>query len=391
MNDLSVRPVTSEVELQSFLRMPWEVYKDDLAWCPPLWKEHVHFFDPKHNAELQHIDFEKFVAWRGDKTVGTIIAFVNHAYNDFQEANTGWFGQFETLDDREAAHALLGAAEEWVRSKGVDKLMGPATFSTNSEIGLLVEGHEHPQTLLLPHARTYTQGFIESYGGFQKAMDLWIWYFDGQKWGGKKIDNLPQKVVRVAEKILQRRNFTIRIADMRHFTHEVEKVKTIYNQAWARNWGFVPLDEKEVDQLAADMKDMLDPDIVIFVELDGKTIGFGLPLPDLYQPLRKARCKPGEPHWWQLLRLIWHWKIAGKTTGIRAWALGVLEEYRGLGVDALLYYEMVKRGLARGYFDIEMGWTLENNDSINAVGKMLDAEAYKTYRVYEKMLTKASS
>jgi hypothetical protein len=267
--------------------------------------------------------------------------------------------------------------------------MGPATYSTNSEIGLLVEGHEHPQTLLLPHARAYAQGLVESYDGFQKAMDLWLWYFDAQQWGGKAADKMPKKIVRVVEKIRQRRNFTVRVAEMSRFPEEVEKVKVIYNQAWAQNWGFVPLDEKEVDHLAADMKDMLDPAIVIFVERDGKTVGFGLPLPDLYRPLRKARCKPGEPHWWQLLRLIWHWKIVGKTSGVRAWAMGVIDEYRGLGVDALLYFEMIRRGLLRGYVDVEMGWTLENNDAINAVGPMTGAKVYKTYRVYEKVLAKA--
>lgn len=388
MSDISIRPVTSEAELQAFLRMPWEVYKDDPNWCPPLWAEHVHFFDPAHNVELKHIDFEKFVAWRGDKPVGTVIAFVNHAYNDFQKQNAGWFGQFEVLDDREAAHALLKTAEDWVRAKGVDKIMGPATFSTNSEIGLLVEGNEYPQMLMTSHARPYVKGLVESYGGFQKAMDIWCWHDDGQKWGGVKADKPPEKLARLAEKIRKRRNFTVRQADMSHFSEEVEKVKVIYNQAWAQNWGFVPLNEEEIDHLAASMKDIVDANVIVFVEVDGKPIGAGVPLPNLYEPLRKARCKPGEPNWWQLARLIWHWKIAGKVTSIRVWALGVLEEYRSLGVDALLYYELLKRGLPRGYVNIEMGWVLENNDMMNAVPKSLGAKVYKIYRVYEKMLTK---
>jgi GNAT superfamily N-acetyltransferase len=389
MSDLSIRTVSSEAELQAFLRMPWEVYKDDPNWCPPLWAEHVHFFDPAHNMELRHIDFEKFVAWRGDKPVGTIIAFINHAYNDFQKQNAGWFGQFEVLDDREAAHALLKTTEEWVGAKGVDKLMGPATYSTNSEIGLLVEGHEYPQMLMTSHARPYIQGMVESYGGFQKAMDLWCWYDEGIKWGGTKADKPPEKLARIADKIRKHRKLTLRQVDMRHFLEEVQKVKVIYNQAWAQNWGFVPLNDEEIDHLAAGLKDMVDPHVALFVEVDGKTVGFGLPLPDVYEPLRKAYCRPGEPNWWQLARLIWHWKIAGKVTGIRVWALGVLEEYRGLGVDAVLYYEMLKRGLPRGYSRIEMGWVLENNEAMNAIPQMVGSRAYKTYRVYEKMLTKS--
>jgi hypothetical protein len=119
MADVVVRPVSSESDLQAFLRMPWTVYKDDPIWSAPLWSEHVKFFDPAHNVELRHIDHQKFVAWRGDTPVGTVIAFVNHAYNEFQEENAGWFGQFELLDDREAGHVLRKAAEDWVRSKGV--------------------------------------------------------------------------------------------------------------------------------------------------------------------------------------------------------------------------------------------------------------------------------
>lgn len=390
MSDLSVEPVRSAADTQAFLRLPWTIYRDDPCWTPPLWKAHIEFFDPAHNAELKHIDMQKFVAWRGAGAdrhpVGTVIAFINHAYNDFQEANAGWFGQFEVLEDREAAHALLRTAEEWVRSKGADTLMGPATFSTNSEIGLLVDGFQHPQMILTSHAPRYYQGFVESYGGFEKVMDLWCWHFDGQNWGGKKVDRLPEKLVRVVEKIRQRRRFTIRKVNLRDFDREAERVKTIYNQAWERNWGFIPLDEDEMHQMQRELKDILDPAVTIFVEVDGQPVAFAAPLPNVYQPLRLAKCRPGEPDWWQLLRLIWHWKIRRQINGIRAYALGVLKEYRASGIDAVMYYELIKDGLSRGYMDIEMSWILENNDMMNRAIKMLGAEVYKTYRVYQKRL-----
>jgi len=387
MPDVAVKPVSTDAELQAFLRMPWTVYKDNPVWSAPLWSEHVKFFDPKHNVELQHIDHQKFIAWRGDTPVGTIIAFVNHAYNEFQEQNAGWFGQFELLNDQEAAHALLKTAEDWVRAKGVDKLMGPATYSANSEIGLQVDGFDQRQMIQSPIAPPYSKALVESYPGMVKTMDLWYWYFDGRKWGGKKADNPPAKLKRVVEKLRVRNNkFRIRPADMSHFKEELDRIKLIYNQAWAKNWGFVPLSEAEIDNLAKSLKDMVDPNLVMFAEVDGKPIAFALPMPDVYEPMRLARMKPGEPELWQLLRLIWHWKVRGKTSGVRVWAMGVLEEYRKAGVDAMMYYEMLMAGLKRGYVDIEMSWILENNDKMNTIIAAMGAKIYKTFRVYEKKL-----
>ncbi len=385
MSELSVRPVSSKAEQQAFLRMPWVVYRDDPCWTPPLWRDHVRFFDAAHNAELKHIDFQPFVAWRGSQPVGTIIAHVNHAYNAFQEANVGWFGQFEVLEDEEAAHALLRTAEEWLRAKGVEAMLGPATFSSNSEWGLLIEGFEHPQMILMPHARPYYRRLVESYG-FEPEMDLLAWYFNGEDWGGKKADKIPEKLTRVVQKIKQRKNFTVRNPNMRRVNEEIERIKVIYNQAWARNWGFVPLSNEEIDMIAAQLVDIVDPRIAFFVEVEGRPVAFALPLPNLYEPLRKARCKPGEPHWWQLLRLLWHWKVGG-IRSVRVWGLGVLEEYRASGADGLLYYEMLKAGLPLGYVDIEMSWVLATNEMMNRAVASLGAKVYKTYRIYKKPLT----
>ena len=386
MSEVTVRPVTTQADERAFLRMPWAVYDKSTSWTPPLWKEHVQFFDPAHNVELHHIDFEKFVAWRGEKPVGTIIPFINHAYNDFQKANDGWFGQFELLDDREAADALLSTAESWLREKGVEAIYGPATYSTNSEIGLLVEGFDQPHSIMTPWAMPYYQGFIEG-NGFEKFKDLWSWYFDGNMWGGLKADHMPEKLERVVGKLKERKNFTVRQANMRNWDEEVARVKEIYNQAWEDNWAFVPMSEEEIDHLAIELKPMVDPNMILIVEIEGEPVGFGLPLPDVYQPLRKVYCKPGEPEWWQLARLIWHWKIRGNVSRIRTWALGVLKEYRGAGVDALLYFELLKRGLPRGYLDVEMSWILEDNDMMNRAFHMLDARINKVWRVYRKPLS----
>jgi GNAT superfamily N-acetyltransferase len=384
-SSLSVRPVSSEAEYQAFLRMPWKVYKDNPNWTAPLWKEHVHFFDPAHNPELKHIDHQKFVAWRGSEPVGTVIAHINHAYNNFQGENTGWFGQFELINDSEVGAALLSTAEDWVRAKGVNKMMGPGTYSTNSEIGLLIKGHESPTMILMPYHQPYYQGFVEACG-FTKSMDLFAWYVNAEKVGGRNAEHMPERLTRLAAKLRERKNFTTRLVNMKKFDEEIATVKKIYNQAWAKNWGFIPFTDEEIDHLAEGLKVMVDPKIVVWVEREGEPVAFGIPMPDVNQPMRAAKMKPGEPEWWQLLKLIWHWKVATKPTGVRVWAMGILEEYRGSGVDAIMYYELLQRGLKRGYQDIEMSWILENNDMMNRGIQNFTGEIYKIYRVYEKAL-----
>ena len=235
-------------------------------------------------------------------------------------------------------------------------------------------------------ARPYYQHYVASYGSFEKAMDLWCWYFNGEGWGGKKADNLPPKLTRIVEKLRKRRNYKTVPLNMRQWDSEIEKIKEIYNKAWAKNWGAIPLTEAEMNQLEEELKPFIDPGIVFFVEQEGKPIAFAAPLPNIYEPLKKVNAKPGQPAWWQLLKLLWHWKIAGGISSVRVFLLGVLEEYRGLGLDGLLYYDLLKAGLPRGYIDVEMSWILETNDMMNRGIQMLGGEVYKTYRVFRKPL-----
>ncbi|NDJ34033.1 MAG: hypothetical protein GYB64_05160 [Chloroflexi bacterium] len=387
---INVRPVRTEAENQAFLRMPWTVYADDPIWTPPLWKTHVEFFDPEHNPELRHMTIEKFVAWDGDKPVGTVIAHVNHAYNDFHNQNAGWFGQFELVDDPQVGQALLDAVEAFHAEQGSDDILGPVTFSTNSEVGLLVDGFDRMQMPLMPHARPYYQGFIEAHG-FEKHQDLWAWYIDGDNWGGRAADKIPEKIERVVGKIKARRSWTVESLQMRHVDRELAAATEVYNAAWGDNWGFVPMNPTEIAHLAEELTPLLDPNIVIIIRHEGRMVGFGIPIPDIYKPMRLANCKPGEPHWLQLLRFLWHWKVRRQIDGVRVWGLGLLEEYRGTGLDAMIYFEMMKRGLPRGYRHIEMSWILADNDMMNRPLAMMGARVHKTYRVYSKAVGPASA
>jgi GNAT superfamily N-acetyltransferase len=379
--ELRVVPVASEAERLALLTFPWRVYRHDPYWVPPLLSERKAFTDPKHNPFFEHARVQFFLARRGDEIVGTIAAFTNNLYNEFQGTNVGWFGFFEVLPDPEAAAALLRTAEDWARQAGHTALLGPAQFSTNDEIGLLVDGFDdRPRILMTYNPRAYVS-YVEA-AGFHKAMDLLAYttnLVEIEARGG-----IPPKLLRVVQKVKARGQFRLRRLRMSEFGRELEVVKAIYNRSWDRNWGFVPMTEAEITRMAAQLKPLLDPDLVWAAEVDGEVVGFALNLPDLNDPLHKAYPRPGKPEWLTLLQLLWHWKVRREVKWIRAIALGVLPEYRGTGVDALLYLHTAEQAVKKGYRSVEMSWLLESNEMVLRSAEMLGGRRYKTYRVYEK-------
>ena len=376
--ELRITPVATEAERLALLQFPWKVYRGDRYWVPPLLSERKAFTDPKQSPFFEHARVQFFLARRGDEIVGTIAAFTNDLYNEFHEANVGWFGFFEVLEDPEAAAGLLETAQGWARQAGHRSLLGPAQFSTNDEIGLLVEGFDDAPRILMTYNPRYYVGYIEA-AGFHKAMDLLAYTAD--------MDRIrSNKMRRVVQKVKARAKFHVRSLRMGEFDREVERVKVIYNQSWERNWGFVPMTDAEIGRLGRQLKEIIDPDLVAMVEVDGQVIGFGLTLPDLNEPLLRAYPRPGWPEPLTLMKMLWHWKVRRQVKWIRAFALGVMPEYRGTGVDALLYFHTLERALNKGYRAVEMSWLLESNEMVLRSAEMLGGHRYKTYRVYEKSL-----
>ncbi len=379
---LTIRKVETPADWKAFIRFPWQVYENDPNWVPFLFFERQEFFDRNKHPFFETADVEFFMAWRGERPVGTIVAMVNHHHNEFQQEKVAHFGIFEVLPDQEAADALLETACEWGHRKGVTKILGPANYSSNYEYGLLVDGFDSPPVVMMTYNPTYYVDYIEA-AGFTKAMDLWAWHTSFDVYG-KGATNLPPKLVRVVEKIKKRYKITIRELDMKDWDNEVERFKKIYNAAWSKNWGFVPFSDAEIVHLADGLKMILDPSITLFAEVDGKPIGGSLPLPNVNEILLKARPGPS---------LLSSYLAAGrmllgrrKVKLLRIFAMGVVEEYRNRGVDALFYYETVKRAIERGYTEAEASWILANNDMMNRAIEMMGAKVYKTYRIYEKAL-----
>jgi GNAT superfamily N-acetyltransferase len=381
MAEIKIHPVQNKKDLEEFITFPWTVYAGDPYWVPPLINERKGFLDSEHNPFFEHARAQYFIAKKGGQNVGTIAAFTNDRYNEFHDENKGWFGFFEVLEIPEAAQALFEAVEAWNREAGHDSILGPAQFSTNDELGLLAEGFDDPPRILMTYNPRYYSEYILN-AGYSKVMDLWAHSILVKEYEKE----IPEKLIRVVDKIRERGKFHIRPVNLKRYDQEVELVKAIYNVSWERNWGFVPFTDPEFDKLAADLRQIIDPALSVIVEKEGDAVGFGILLPDLNQPLLLAYPRPGMPEPLTMLKLLWHWKVRRKLNWVRGFALGVLPEYRGRGVDAMMYLELIKGALARGYEWAELSWTLETNIMVNRSVELLGAKRYKTYRMYEKQL-----
>jgi GNAT superfamily N-acetyltransferase len=327
------------------------------------------------NPFFEHAEAEYFLAERGAEVVGRIAAISNRLHNETHGDRVGFFGFFECVDDQAVADALLDAAAAWCRDKGHDVLRGPASFSVNDECGLLVDGFETPPTLMMPHNPRYYVTLLER-AGFAKAKDLLV-YQGGHPTRYKPV---PERLTRATEVIRQRMGITLRPLDMKHFEREVESIKELYNANWEKNWGFVPMTEHEIDHLAEQFKPVVVPKMVPMAEKDGKIIGFGLALPDLNVVFRGNRSGKMFP---VVLKLLWALKMK-RIRRARILLLGVLPEYRGKGVDAMLYHWVWTKSAEQGIYWGEAGWILEDNPAMNAGLEKMTFTVYKTYRLYDR-------
>ncbi len=364
-----------------FIHFQWVPYKGNPCWVPPLISERQEFLDKSKHPFHQHGEVALFLARRDGQTVGTIAAIINNRHNETHDENIGFFGLFECVEDYAVAERLLSTARDWVKGKGKTAIRGPANFSVNEEIGLLVDAFDKPPCVLMTYNPPYYKDFIERFG-FRKAMDLLQLFIDVGKFGDvEKV--MDPRLVRITKKLQQRSKVTIRVANLKHFDQEVEIIKSLYLQAWEKNWGNVPMTDAEIDHLGHGLKQFVDPDLVLIAEADGVPVGLALCLPDMNIPLRKAYPRPGTLEWWTLIKLFYHWKVRREIDTLRVVLLGVLEKYRKQGIEALLYMEIARRALPKGIHKAEMGWVLEVNDLMLNGLKSIGGEVFKTYRLYD--------
>ena len=376
---LQIEQVESGKELRRFIKVPWKVYERDPNWVPWLFFERLEFFNKQKNPFFEHAEADYFIAYRDGRAVGTIAAILNHRHNEFQQENVAHFGVFELLDDREAGLALLETAADWARARGAERIVGPASLSTKDEFGMLIEGFDRPPTLLMPYNPPYYVETMEA-AGFEKAMGLLAWLANLEE----IVNDMPPKLERVVGKVADRYQLKIRPIELDDWDAEIARIKTVYNAAWERNWGFVPLTNAEIEHMAEGLKMILDPELVFFVEREGEPVGFSLTLPDVNQPLLRIRPGPSLlSSYLGAARLLLN---RHKTDMVRVLALGVIERYRSRGVDALMYYETAHAAARKGYEWVEASWILETNEMMNRSIELMKGRIYKRYRVWEKAL-----
>ena len=368
---MEIAPVANGRDLERFISFPYDLYRGDPLWAPQLRMDVRTLLSPKKNPFFQHAEAQYFLARRDGRVVGRIAAIKNDAHTAVHHDRVGFYGFFESIDDQAVANALWDAAAAWLRTRGFDTMRGPMSPSVNDECGLLVDGFSTPPTIMMPHNRPYYVPLHERYG-FVKAKDLLAYEGSG--------DGPPERLVKIAKRVAERAGITLRALDKKRFSQEVELVKALYNKAWEKNWGFVPLTEAEIDHLAKQLKPVVVPDLVVFAERAGEVVGFGVALPDLNVALKhnpSGRLFPG------VLKVLWY---AGKTNRARVLLLGVVPEYRGRGIDGLMYDWIWTHGVKLGYNWGEGGWILEDNAPMNNAALALGFHVYKTYRVYDKAL-----
>jgi len=384
---VTVRKVESKADLDTFIKLPWKIYQGNPYWVPPLISLQRRKLDRKKNPSWKHMEGDYFIAWRGAEPVGTIAAFINHRHNEFNNEHIGFFGFFEVFDDQEAAHALLETAADYVRAKGYDALRGPASFSTNDECGLLIEGFDDPPVVLYPYNPPYYQRLIENEPGFVKVMDVYGYYFTLQATGDS---DKVQKMLRITQKNNERRGITVRTPDKKHLKEEFVALKEIYNRAWEKNWGFVPFTDEELDALVKDVGMFFEPRVTLFADVHGDHAAFLLGLPDMNQALHYAYPRPGKPELLSMLQVLWFWKIRRKVSRIRIPLMGVKEMYRGIGAEGAMFTELfhITSQIAPklGWISGDGGWVLETNDGMNRLAEVHNGRVYKRFRFYERSL-----
>ena len=365
---MEVLEVASDKDLAEFIDFPYSLYDGDPLYAPPLKREVKEQFSRK-NPFFAHAEARYFIARRGGKTVGRVASVINLRHIEFHREPAGFFGFFEAINDDEVCSALLSAARDILKDKGMTLMRGPMNFSTNEECGFLIEGFEDPPMLMTPHNPPYYNDLMERYG-MQKAKDLYAFIHEVR-------ETLPEKVLRVAM-IAEKRGVSVRPVDKKKFDQEMRIFQKVYNSAWEKNWGFIPLTDEEILYLAERLKQIAVPELTLIAEDNGEPVGFLGMLPDFNHVLRHMN---GKLNPLTILKALYYSK---KITNLRLLLLGIKPEYRNKGVDALLYREGFN-GIKKGHYKrLEFSWILEDNIPVQRIVEMVGGRLYKKYRIYEK-------
>lgn len=375
---LTLKAVTSRADRETFIRLPWALYRDDPAWIPPLLMERREHLDPRKNPFFEHAEARFWLALRDGHPVGRISAQVNRAHLARYGDATGHFGMLEAEDDPAVFEALVRVAEDWLRQQGMRRVMGPFNLSINEESGLLVEGFEHPPSMLMGHARPYYAQRLEALG-YAKAKDLICYWYDA------KVEP-PASVAFMLKKAARSAQMTVRPLDMRRYEEDLAVIIDIFNDAWSDNWGFVPMSESELKHMAKALKPIVRPETITIAELRGTPVAMAIGLPNINEAIADLNGRL-LPFGWA--KLLWRLKVKTPKTA-RVPLMGVRKAYHTSMLGAALAIGVIdamrRAQVAGGAEGGELSWILEDNRAMRRMIEQMGGVAYKTYRVYQRGL-----
>lgn len=358
-------------DLRRFIEVPYTRYRNDPRWVPPLRSDEHARLTPGKNPFFEHGTAACFLAREGGEVVGRVAASIDRNHDLTHGERQAAFGFFEATSVAAAA-ALLERAAAWGKEQGAEVLRGPLSFTTNDECGLLIEGFDRRPAIMMPHNPPEYAGWVEA-SGFVKAKDLYSFRAPIPR-------ESPATFRRIAASTRRLPGLVARPIDMRHFDEELGRVKSVYNEAWERNWGFVPMTDAEIDHMAKQLRPAIVSELVRFVEVDGMTVGFGLIIPDINLALSKI---DGRLFPFGIVRLLWN---LPRIREGRLMALGVRSDWQRKGIAPLLVEELVQALNGRRYTDVEIGWTLEDNDAVNNLITGIGGVRAGVYRIYERRI-----
>jgi GNAT superfamily N-acetyltransferase len=373
MDGIEIRKVLTKHDLKDFIRFPWQVYKGDPLWVPPLILDMKDRLNRRKHPFFEHAEADYFLAWRGPRIVGRIAAILDRNHNAAHQEKACFFGLYESIDDVAVAKALIGAAEAWGVERGLDRLRGPVNLSMNDECAFLLEGFGAPPVVMMPYNPRYYLDLMEQCG-LAKAKDLYAF----RKGRERKLSPRAEEFL---ERLRNSKQFTFRTVTKKALQRDALDIARIYNAGWQKNWGFVPWTDNEMKHMAKNLGQFADLDLVIFAEHEGRTVGFAFALPDFNQVFIKmnGRLLP-----FGIFKFLFGRR---KITGVRALVFGVIPEFMHTGLAYLLYDEFEKAIIGKGYHWCELSWQLEDNDAINRFAASIGASLYRKYRIYEKPIT----
>lgn len=370
---IQIVAVDGKGKLKKFIDFPHDLYRNDSNYVPELFIAQRDLLTPGKHPFFEHSNMQLFLAVDGDKVVGRIAAIQNNNHNKTYQASDGFFGFFECIDDQETANLLLSAAENWLKEKKLNTIIGPVNPSTNETCAVLIEGFDGSPVAMMPYNYPYYVDLLENFG-LHKKTDLRAYRFTKGNYNDRSM-----KLLSALEERLKRNSIVIRKINVKNFKAEAAALKEVYNKAWDKNLGFVPMTDNEFDYMAKDLKLILDPDFCLVAEQDGKLVAFALAIPDINQILKKI--KRGRLFPFGLIKLL---LLKRKIKGIRIMVLGVIDGYRKMGIEACLYGSIIKSFQEKNLDYAEASWTLDDNYLINKAIEQINGTPYRKYRILEK-------